>query len=58
VTQVLLQVRTVPLLEAPLQPSQQVPRPLRDAYLFGQLLALLFHRVVSFLSVCATRTEA
>ena len=58
VPQVLLQVRTVPLLQAPLQPRQQVLRPLRDAYLFDQLLTPLFHRVVSFLLVCATRTAA
>src|SRR5215217_6203331 len=44
VPQVLLQVRTIPLLEAPLQPRQQVPRPLRRAYLIHQLLAPLVHR--------------
>src|SRR5215217_6869461 len=52
--QVPLQVRTVPLLEAPLQPRQQVPRPLRDAYLFDQLIAMFVHRAVILLSVCAT----
>jgi hypothetical protein len=51
--QVLLQVRTVPLLEAPLLPRQQVPRPLCDPYLFDQLLASLFHPLITILSVCA-----
>src|SRR5215203_74295 len=45
--QVLLQVRTVPLLEAPLQPRQQVPPPLRCAYLLLQLLPPLVHRARS-----------
>src|SRR5215207_7348863 len=44
VPQVLLQVRTVPLLEAPLQPCQQLPRPLRRAYLLYQLFTPLVHR--------------
>jgi hypothetical protein len=41
--QVLLQLRTVPLLEAPLQPCQQVRRPLGRAYLLHQLLPPLVH---------------
>jgi hypothetical protein len=45
--QVLLQARTVPLFEEPLQPRQQIPRPLRSAYLLQlvrprRLLRLLF----------------
>src|SRR5215217_361870 len=41
--QVVLQIRVVPILQAPLQPRQELPRPLRHAYLFDQPLAPLFH---------------
>src|SRR5215212_6595108 len=44
-SQVLLQIRAVFALQAPLQASQEVPSALRRAYLLHQLLSPLFHRV-------------
>src|SRR5215216_1024508 len=44
--QVVLQIRAISILQAPLQPCQELPRPLRHAYLFDQPLVPLFHRVV------------
>src|SRR5215217_6422709 len=44
--QVVLQIRAISILQVPLQPRQELPCPLRLAYLFDQPLAPLFHRVV------------
>src|SRR5215217_3540570 len=53
--QVVFQIRVVSILQAPLQPCQELARPLRHAYLFDQPLAPLFHRVVPSVrsSICA-----
>src|SRR5215217_3936115 len=53
--QVILQIPAVSILQAPLQPCQELLRPLSNAYLFDQPLAPLFHRVVPSVrsSICA-----